>query len=354
MPFRPRENRARKPAEPMKPLVDPAGWTGAELAANDNWVYRLSDAEIADMRAAVAGIEARGMEIRDATRDDFPLPVLGPNLAMLRDELLNGRGFVLLRGMPVGEMTRRQAALAFWGVGAHLGRAVSQNGKGHLLGHVRDIGGDYADRQTRGYMTRDEMGFHADSCDYVGLLCLHPAKSGGVSRIASSVTLYNTLLERSPEHVAELVQELQWTRHGEISPGQQPWYPLPVFSFAEGYFAGRGVSGHLRKAQGLPGVKPFTPEQLAAFDAYRKTVREISFDMDFQQGDIQFLHNHVTLHTRTAYEDWPEPERKRHLLRLWICDEAGRPLLPFFRQHVRGINVKGVEQTTPLEIEEAA
>jgi hypothetical protein len=354
MTFRPRRNRARQPAAPMQPLVDPAGWTGEELAAAADWIYRLSAAEIGELESAVASVRRQGMEIRRIGRDDFPLPTLGPALLRLRDELLEGRGFVLVRGVPVARMDREQAALAFWGIGAWLGRAVSQNGQGHLLGHVKDLGGDYADANTRGYLTAAEMGFHADRCDYVGLLCLQPSRSGGASRIASSVTLYNELLRRAPEHVAELVRPFAWTRLGEIPPGMSPWYELPVFSFHDGYFSARGVSSQIFKAQGLPGVRPFTEAQRAALDAFRETVREIAFDMAFEPGDVQFLHNHVILHSRTAYEDWPEPERKRHLLRLWLCDDAGRPLAPEVREHFEGIALEGAQPSTPLDVSEAA
>lgn len=354
MTFRPRRNRARRPAAPMEALVDPAGWTADELAAADDWIYRLSAAEIDELESAVESVRRHGTEMRRIGRNDFPLPTLGPALMRLRDELLEGRGFILIRGVPVARMDREQAALAFWGIGAWLGRAVSQNGQGHLLGHVKDLGGDYADANTRGYLTAAEMGFHADRCDYVGLLCLHPSKSGGASRIASSVTLYNELLRRAPAHVAELVQPFAWTRLGEIPPGMSPWYELPVFSFHDGYFSARGVSSQIFKAQGLPGVRPFTEAQRAALDAFREVVREIAFDMAFEPGDIQFLHNHVTLHSRTAYEDWPEPGRKRHLLRLWLCDDAGRPLAPEVREHFQGIALEGVQPSTPLDVSEAA
>jgi hypothetical protein len=347
-------DRVRVAAEPMKPIIDPAGWHPDDLAANEDWLYQLSEGEIDELRAAVNSIQSRRIHIKDITRESFDLPTLGPALDKVRDELLEGRGFVLIRGVPVGEFSREQSAIAYWCISTHLGRVVSQNAKGHLLGHVKDIGGDYSDKQTRGYVTNAAMGFHADQCDYVALMCIHPAMKGGESRIASGVTLYNEMLKARPDLVAELVEEFSWTRHGEIPPGKGPWYNMPVFGFAEGHFTVRGVSSHIFKSQGMEGVSDFTPLQLEAFDLYRAMVQDIAFDMDFQQGDIQFLHNHVTLHSRRSFEDWPDPAKKRHLFRLWICDEAGRPLLPAFREHIRGINVAGRVLSTPLDAEDAA
>lgn len=131
MTFRPTTNFTREPATPMRPLVDPAGWTAADLAASDDWVYLLSRTELAELAAAVAGVEARGLDIKDIGRDDFPLPTLGPALRSLRDELLEGRGFLLIRGVPVETLTKAQAAATFWGIGVWLGQPVSQNGQGH-------------------------------------------------------------------------------------------------------------------------------------------------------------------------------------------------------------------------------
>ena len=231
MTFRLTENRRRVAAKPMVPLVDPAEWRSEDLAASDDWIYVLSDTEIAELTEAVEAASSRGGDIKDTTLADFRMPTLGPALADIRGELIDGRGFVLIRGVPVASYSRAQSALAFWGIGLHLGLPVSQNADGHLLGHVKDIGGDYGDAKTRGYTSSAAMGFHTDRCDYVGLMCLQPAKQGGESRIASSVTLYNEMLKRRPDLVEELTRDFYWTRHGEIDPGEEPYYAYPVFTF---------------------------------------------------------------------------------------------------------------------------
>ena len=354
MGFAPRANRDRAPAVPLQPIVDPAGWTAQEVAAGDDWIYELSETEINEIHGAVATAEKSGSQIKDIRRDDFGPPNITRALADIRDELLNGRGFVLIRGVPAAEFTIKQSAIAYWGISAHLGRVVSQNGKGHLLGHVRDVGGDYGDASTRGYLTSAHMGFHVDRCDHVGLFCLQPARSGGESRIASAVTLHNEILARRPDLMEELVKDFYWSWVGEAPPGSAPWYKMPVFSFEDGYLCVRGVSSQIYKSREIPGVPPFAGKQREALDFFKSVVEEIAFDMEFRQGDIQFLHNHVTLHSRRGFTDWPEPERKRHLLRFWIRDDGCRPIPEIYRGIISGIHAAGGVLTTPLNVEDAA
>ena len=350
MSFTPRTNRYREPAVPMRTAVDPAGWRPGELALNDDWIYQLSKNQCDQITNAVAKIETRGQDIKDVSKSDFHLGDFADDLIVIRDEFLNGRGFVLIRGVPVADMTREQSALAFWGIGAHLGRAVSQNGQGHLLGHVKDIGGDYSDKNTRGYLSSAQMGFHADRCDYVALFCLQTSKLGGESRIASSVSLYNKMLAERPDLVEELCKDFYWSRIGEIPPGLGPFYLMPVFSFDDGYICVRGVSTQIYKSQGLEGVPDYTEKQHEALDYFKATVESLSFDMEFREGDIQILHNHVMLHSRRGFEDWPEPEKRRHLLRLWLRDDRGRPVMSEYQNVISGVELEGVELNTPLDV----
>lgn len=345
------QHSRRVPGRLGEPIIDPAGWQPEEIAAATDWAYHLTAADVAEITDAVSSVEYRCLPIVKMTASDFPLPRFAAAIADMRQELLEGRGFVYLRGLPVEQMSREQAAIAYFGIGHHLGRPISQNAQGHLLGHVKDHGNkSIDDPHTRGYQTTAELGFHVDHCDYVGLLCLRTAKSGGASRVASSVTLYNRMLAQRPDLVEALCQDFYFTRHGEVPPGGQPWYTQPVFAFEQGYFSARGVSSYIRKAQGLPGVPPFTPIQEEAMALYRKTVAECAVNLAFEPGDIQFLHNHVILHSRNAYEDWSETNRKRHLMRLWLADDAGRPLPDSVRRNFRGVVVAGFKPTVPFDV----
>ena len=341
--------RTREPAVPMEPVIDPAGWSARDLATNEDWIYELSVVEIGEILAALAELEARGIDILEIRREDVQTPRFDVALAALREELLDGRGFVTIRGLPIGELSKTQAAAVFWAIGTRFGRPISQNGKGHMLGHVKDFGGDYADPNVRGYQTKAQMSFHSDQCDYVGLMCVQPAKSGGISLFASTVTVYNEMLKECPELAQELIAEFPQTRHGEVAPGEKPYYMLPIFSFHDGYLSARGAGVHALKAQGLPGVPDFTDAQRAAFAAFQDIAARLYFEMEFRPGDIQILHNHLMVHTRTAFKDWPEPERKRHLMRLWLSDWDGRPLVPGFRENIQGIAVAGMTPSAPID-----
>jgi len=355
--FRTFHKARRTPAVPMQPVIDPAGWQPETLTDVDDWSYRLTDADRDALVRAAADMRARGVPVAQTSREHFRLE--GGFVQVLGDvhqELRNGRGVVMLRNFPIEEMDREGIAIAYLGLGSHLGQPMSQNKKGHVLGHVTDLGGNYSDPNTRGYFTRAEMRCHSDPCDYVGLLCLKTSKSGGASRVASSVTVYNTLLERRPDLVKVLTQDFYRSKKGELNAGETPWFKQPIFSFHDGYFSAVGAGSSIDKAQGLPGVEPFTPEQREAIDMYRQVADELLLDIPFRPGDVQLLNNYVALHTRRDYEDWPEPERKRHLLRLWLYDPDNRPIPPDQRNGYRGrgILLDGVQLNAPLDAAEAA
>lgn len=343
-------SRKREPAELLRPVVDPAGWYREDFAGRDSWMYRLSAAEIAELHEAVAAVEARGLDLKDVTRDDFPLPTLGATLADIAEEIMMGRGFALIRGLPVEGRSRLQVAAAFWGIGTHMGEARSQNTKGHLLGHVKDIGGNYA--TGRGYMSRDALLFHSDRADILALCCLQTAKSGGDHRICSSVTIYNEMLKRRPDLLKELTWRFYRIRKGEIPPGQpqRDWVREPIFSVEQGFLTARGPSAPVFKAQSLPDVPKLTDAQTEAIDLFMELAQEVSMGIDYEPGDISFVMNHVTQHARTDYEDWPEPERKRHLLRLWLRT-GRRPLQKDVAQALAGVIDEKTVFQTPLDAE---
>jgi hypothetical protein len=232
---------------------------------------------------------------------------------------------------------------------------MAQNRYGHVLGHVKDIGESYG-TTGRSYNTSAEVRFHSDACDYVGLLCLHPAKRGGTSRVASSVTLYNKMLERRPDLVEVLTKDFYRSHNGEMTPGTSPWYKQPIFCFTDGYFSAIGAGSTIEKVQRIPGVPALTAEQTEAIQVYRNTVAEFAADIEFKTGDIQFLCNQVTLHSRRGFEDWPEPHRRRHLLRLWLRDPSGRPIPKEQRgtRRDKGVQIEGLRMTAPLDVEVAA
>jgi hypothetical protein len=219
------------------------------------------------------------------------------------------------------------------------------------LGHVCDKGASVLSENGRGYRSAEGLGYHADGCDVTALFVLHLAKSGGQHRMCSSVALYNEMLRRRPELAEALTYHFYRSRRGEIPEGETAaWFRQPIFSVQDGYFAARGASTTLIRGAQLPGVPPLTDDQREAVSYYQTLADELAIDVDFEPGDIEYAQSHVTLHARTPFEDWEEPERKRHLLRLWMNVEGFRPLVPEIADEItRGITVEGVELTAPLE-----
>ena len=344
------------PAVPMRPVEGPEVWSGAALTNSEAWVYRLSPADVAELATAARRTMQSRLSITAISKDDFVLPLLAPVLAKMLDELIHGRGFILVKGIPVAACSREEIARMYWGIGRHIGDPVAQNHKGHLLGHIKDL--ELPDTPgRRPYQTRIGLHYHADACDVVGLMCLHPAKTGGLSTIASSGAVYNALLARSPDLVRELCGTFYADRKEEVPADKLPYYAVSIFNFFAGYLTTVQLRTAIEAAQRFPQVPRLTERQRKALDAIQAAA-ELSLKMDFDPGDIQFLHNHTVLHARTPFEDHPETDRKRHLLRLWLSVGSGRPLPPIYADRwgniavgsVRGgITVPGIRLNAPLE-----
>jgi hypothetical protein len=344
------------------PIFDNAqAWYGPDMATRDDWIHAFTTEDLADIDRAVRHAEATGHDIAALRAADFPLgEPMRALLERVRTDALHGRGFVLMRGIPVERYSLRQSAIAYWGIGSHLGEAVSQNGKGHVLGHVTNLGLDYADPEVRGYQTNARLNYHADSSDIVMLLCLRSGRSGGLSSIVSSTTLWNELVRRRPDHARTLLAPLCYTRWGEIPEGRKPWAEIAAFTPWGGRMIATYVRSAIAKSQLMPEVPRLSAAQIEAMDHLDALAADpaLHLDMAFRPGDIQVLCNHSILHSRTAYEDWPEPERRRHLLRLWLACEDGPALPPFMTEDFQGvtsngrpdgIRVPGVRLVAPLE-----
>jgi len=302
-----------------EPLQSPAAWRSAELASNKRWIYRLTPDDLAELDAALAESKRQNVGVPVLRKEHFPLPRLSRTLAGFLKELEEGLGIVLVRGLPMDRYSKQDAGTIFWGLGAHFGRAVAQNAYGDVLGHVRDLGKDWTkDMTARGYQTTAHQPFHNDSCDVVGLLCLRTAKQGGLSSIVSSVSIHNEMMKTRPDLARVLYAPFCVDRRGEQAAGDTPYYVTSIFNYHRGRLFNRFNRMYIESAQRFPEVPRLSAEQKEALDLFDALCLELRFDMDFNPGDMQFLNNYVMLHSRTGYEDYPEPDRKRHLLRLWL------------------------------------
>lgn len=304
----------------LEPVACEAAWVGREMPPLEALAYQLNDAEVAELHQAMASAEALGRETRTLQAEDFPLPLLSEKIQGWRDTLSSGLGFQVIRGVPVQDWSQAQSELFFWCFGLHLGRPGEQNPDGDLLGHVIDTGAQREDDAVRLYKTAANIDYHCDAADVVGLLCLNKARRGGHSRIVSSVTVFNELCKRRPELVARLYEPFSLDiRDKEVNEAGST-LPIPPCRFAEGVLRTFYHADYFRSAMRHDDVPPLSAQQQDLLDTYEAIAAEegIYLDMDLQPGDIQLLSNHTNLHARTEYEDWDEPERKRHLLRLWL------------------------------------
>ncbi|MEO6624838.1 MAG: TauD/TfdA family dioxygenase [Burkholderiaceae bacterium] len=327
------------PMSNLPPHQDLAcAWYGPAMASRTDWIEQLSANLLQELEQASATLCASQDDLTQLQPAQYALPTVGPWLARILGDVTQGRGFVLIRGLPVQQWGRRQAAAAFMLMGAHLGRARPQNAAGHLLGHVKDMGVSSHDPNVRIYQTAERQTFHTDSCDIVGLLCLQTARRGGESALVSSTTLFNEMRRLRPDLAAALFQPLATDRRGEVPPGQLPYFSIPVFNWwptgEDGRLSVIYQRQYIDSAQRFPHAPRLTPQLREALDMLDRLSNDpsLNFLMQLERGDIQFVHNHSLLHDRMAFEDWPEPERRRHLLRLWLAPEQARALPPVYAQ----------------------
>ncbi len=314
-------------------IEGPGAWIGADMARYpDRWLVQLLPEDIADLEAAARHFESLGKDIGEITAGDFPLTRFDAHLRTLQDKLRTGSGVEVLRGLPISGYSQAYAATIFCGIGAHLGSARSQNAAGHILGHVRDTGASSTDPKTRIYQTAERQTFHTDSADVVGLLCLRAAREGGTSLLVSAETIYNRMMETRPDLCALLFDPVSTDRRGEIPEGEKPFFSIPVFSWHAGHLTVCYQRQYIDSAQRFDGAFPLSPAHVEALDLFDALANdpELHFAMDLQPGDMQFVYNHAQLHDRTGFIDWPDPERRRHLLRLWLSLPGDRELPPSF------------------------
>ena len=303
---------------PRQPLQGRSAWRGHELQESESWLETLNAEELAELERA--GRSSADLPVETLRREDVPLPTLSRRIASWRDELSQGRGFLVIRGLPVSRWGDALSARAYWALGLHLGVPGAQNPTGEHLGHVTDYGEDASQPFVRRYRTAGDIAYHCDLADVVGLLCLRTGRTGGRSRIASSVAVYNALLDARPDLVDRLFEPMKLDLRGEGGGSGRRWLPVTPCCHAEGVLRTFYHSDYFRSVVRHDDVAPFTRQEQELFDTYEALAEspELRLEMQFQQGDIQLLSNHFVLHARAAYEDGADAGERRHLLRLWL------------------------------------
>jgi hypothetical protein len=313
----------------------PSAWTGKGMRQQpERWLYTLTADDIADLENAASHFQKLQRDVGTISRETFPLRCFDQHLDLLKEKLLNGVGVEVLRGLPISNYTQRFAGTIFCGIGAHLGSARSQNADGHILGHVRDVGADADAPDSRIYQTNARQTFHTDSADVVGLLCVQKAQQGGESLLVSAESIYNVMRKQYPNLLLKLFDPIATDRRGEIPPGAAPYMNIPVLNWYEGFMTVFYQRQYIDSAQRYPGALRLTDQHIEALDQFDQLADdpELHFSMQLEPGDMQFVYNHSQMHDRTAFIDWPDPVKRRHLMRLWLSVEGDRPLPECFRE----------------------
>ena len=314
------------------PIDGPNAWKVADFDTPANYTIELAAAHLRDIERAMGKIKAAGLGLDDLQREHFEVPLLRPVIDEIRRQIEDGRGFVVLRRLPVENYSKDEIGMIFWGIGAHLGRGLSQSVLGDRLGHVRDFSRE--DPLARAYRNKQELSPHTDSCDLVGLACLRDAKLGGVSRLTSALTVHNVMLEECPEALECLYRGYVFHRRGEEKPGELPYTPyrVPVYSNTEGKVSARYVRTYVEAGEAAAG-RPMGEAELAVLDRFEEVTKrpELMLEFTLHPGEMYFINNYTILHARTAFDDFAEEDRRRHLLRLWLEVPQMRPVHPYIR-----------------------
>ena len=305
------------------PVTGPKVWTGAEISKSTDWLHQLDAAQLRELDRIVQQLDS------DAPFRPEDYPHLGALMAKVRRELTQGRGFVLLRGVPVENAALADLERLYLTLGRFLGKPISQNSYGDMLGHVRDEGKRFRTqgdtRGARGYLSNEALMFHADLGDVVGLLCVRKAIQGGQSSICSSAAVYNEILAEHPEYLPVYYRGFAF-RSIEADGAPVEWR-LPLYMYEQGLLSS-AIRRMAVETSRLNGV-PYTDLENAALEHFDRTAAraDLRYDMDLEPGDIQLLNNFTTFHARTDFVDADDPAQKRHLLRLWLQLPDGRSFL---------------------------
>ena len=309
-----------------QPLTGPAAWRGADLAGDHSWIHPLCAETIAAIDAALAQVKQRGLSFPQFTREDFPLPeAVQQQLRTHSEELENGKGFLVLRGLPVERYTDEDIHIVYYGLGLHMGQPVRQNPRGDLLGLVMHVG-DASKKTTRVYETNLYLPYHSDPSDVVGLLCVRRAKSGGLSSLISVAAIYNEILRTHPEYLGLYYRQWYFEHLCEPQPSLSP-----IFSFHQGKLSCRYLRQYIELGHEIRQL-PLSQVEIEALDLFDSLIHDppLKLDMMLEPGDLQFANNYAVLHSRNGFEDYEAQEQRRKMLRLWLKMPNARQLAPEF------------------------
>ena len=315
------------------PVTGPAAWRGDGLGKSQEWVFHLSPAQVAELETLGARFMHDNPDLRTVQARDYPLAETSEAVRAWGRDVDFGRGFVLVRGLRTDLYSDALSAAIYYILGLHMGDPIRQNEHGDLIDHVYATSDKTMDDPTAlSSKVRDKLVYHSDSSDVVALMCLRPARSGGASCLVSGAEIYNEILRRRPDLAPLLFEPFHWDWKRQDHDAPANTYTSPIVSIVDGVFSMYAGALYIFTAQDYPEVPRLTPEQVEVLRLFDEITYEpgMAIEMDFRPGDIQWLSNYAALHSRTGFTDYPEPQRRRHLLRLWLGRRGDRPVVAGF------------------------
>lgn len=321
----------------MEPVTTSAAWRGDELIKQGDWIYHLSAAQITELETLGAQLVFNDPDLRRIGIEDYPLIECRDAIEDWKQRMDIGHGFVLVRGLRTQLYSDALSAAIYYILGLHLGEPMRQNELGDLIDHIYATSDKKLEDPTAlSKSIRDKLPFHSDSSDVVALMCLRPSMQGGASCLVSGAQIYNEIIRRRPDLAPLLLEPFHWDwlRQDPAAPANT--YTSPIISIVDGVFSMYAGSLYILTAQDYPEVPRLTPQQRELLQLFEDITYEpgMAIEMDFRPGDIQWLSNHSALHSRTEFTDYAEPQRRRHLLRLWLRRREQRPITPGFGKSV--------------------
>ena len=306
---------------------DPRAWTAAEIEPHE-CILHLGDDARGELRDMAEAMRRSPLPILLRAPTQFGIRALREVMTRAKT-LLDGRpGVAVVDRLALDDLDLDTAKAIFWVLGQLVGRPVAQRWDGTMLYDVRDTGRAFG-YGVRGSYTNVELVFHTDNAfalsqpHYVGLMCLHPAMEGGVSRFCSLHALHDAMLQRYPRELERLYRPMIWDRQAEHAPDQPKTLLAPMFSHGDGELRARVNVSLVRKGYAVAGVE-LDAELESALAALEEIAADgaLWFELPIERGQLQYLNNRQIVHYRSRFTDYPEPDRKRHLVRTWHRDEG--------------------------------
>lgn len=320
--------------ESSEPATGPAVWKGGDFAGTNDWIVPLTPKDVRELDDALSAATGKHIPIQQITADDFPLPSLGTRLEALADEIETGRGFGVLRGIPVQTYSEENCKIVSWGLCSYFGALIPQSRQGDWINPVIDLSDITSTTRPelehiikRGQLRTNhaggELDFHTDTTDIFALFCLRNAKSGGASRLVSIGTIHNRIQAENRDYLRALYDGYYYMSQAVDNEGGAPRVSsrrVPVFTRKGDTVQGYYISQVVQRAIDHGNVRYSRIEDEAREEIQRvANAPGVAHEFMLEPGDLLVVNNRAVMHARWDYEDFSELDRRRHLFRLWMA-----------------------------------